>query len=55
MVDWDTLTRDEKVQALVDTFGMARQDAERQVAIAAGASPVDVVPGLPPAQPLVPK
>lgn len=52
-MDWAELTHEQKVSALMNG-GLPRQDAERQVAILDGASPVDVRGGLPPAAPVVP-
>lgn len=53
MADWDKLTHEQKLKALMDSFGMTRAAAEQHVAIADGDRPVDVV-GLKPAEPLTP-
>ena len=53
-MEWLDLTREQKIESLVEGFGMTRADAERHVEISEGASPHDVVGGLPPADPIVP-
>lgn len=51
MADWQTLTHEQKLKALMDTYGLTRAQAERHAAIADGQLPRDVV-GLAPAEPL---